>query len=187
MIEYTTSDRESDLIGILELQKANLLNVLTPDEIRDQGFLTVVHTFEELKNLNEIEKHIIAKEDNKVVAYVLSMTERSKFDLPLLVPMFKTFDEVVYKNRLISDYNYIVVGQVCVDKQYRGKSILENSYLAYKNRFINKFDFAITEVATRNFRSLKAHAKIGFKEIHRYIDPVETEWSIVVWDWQNEI
>lgn len=143
-----------------------------------------MHTYEELSNLNKIEKHIIAKTGDKVIAYVLSMTQQSKFDLPVLIPMFQIFDEIVYNNRLISDYNYIVVGQVCVDKAYRGKSVFENCYLTYKNNFINRSDFALTEIATQNLRSQKAHSKIGFKEIHRYIDPSNIEWSIVVWDWR---
>lgn len=186
MIEYTTSDCKSDLISILELQKANLLNVLTLDEIRDQGFVTVTHTYDELNKLNNIEKHIIAKEGDTIIGYLLSMTEKSKFDLPVLIPMFKVFDEIIYKNRLISDYNYIVVGQVCVKKEYRGKSILDNCYLTYKNIFINKYDFAITEISLENRRSFNAHTRIGFKEIYRYIDPVKTEWSIVIWDWKKD-
>jgi hypothetical protein len=38
--------------------------------------------------------------------------------------MFEIFDRILFKNKLISLYNYIVVGQVCVDKQYRAKVLL---------------------------------------------------------------
>ena len=184
MIEYTTSNTESDLKRILELQRANLPNALTSDEIQSQGFVTVVHSFNDLKKLNDIEKHIIANDNGKVVAYLLAMTQQSKADIPVLIPMFKMFEEIVYKDKPVSDYNYLVVGQVCVAKEYRGQGILDKCYDTYKNYFINKYDFAITEIDGRNLRSINAHKRIGFKEIHRYTSD-EREWSVVVWDWRK--
>jgi len=50
--------------------------------------------------------------------------------------------------------------------------------------FVDKFDFAITEIDNRNQRSLNAHKRIGFREIHRYNSADKTEWVIVVWDWK---
>ena len=185
MINYTTSDTRDDLAGILHLQKSNLLKALTKEEIQSQGFLTVNHSYEELKNLNDIEKHIIAKDGDKIIAYLLAMTEQSKFEIPILVPMFEIFGKTSFAGKLISDYNYIVVGQACVGKQYRGQGVLDNCYSAYKNHFINKYDFAITEIASTNTRSLNAHKRIGFKEINTYISTDKTEWHVVLWDWKE--
>jgi hypothetical protein len=183
MILFTTADTEKDLRGILSLQRVNLPGLLSPDEIRSQGFVTVSHSFEDLKKLNEIEKHIVAKDEDKVIAYLLAMTARSKNSIPILFPMFEIFDKVLFRAKLISHYNYIVVGQVCVAKDYRGKGILNEAYNQYKVQFGHKYDFAITEIAITNPRSIKAHKKIGFNEIHKYKDPNEIEWVIVLWDW----
>ena len=185
MIIYTTSTTKDDLLGILDLQKINLPAVLSGEDILIEGFVTVKHTYDDLKKLNDIEKHIIAREDDKVIAYVLAMTEHSKFEIPILIPMFETFSKTSYNNRFISDYNYIVVGQVCVDKNYRGKRILDNCYAAYKKQFTGKYDFAITEIDSTNKRSLNAHKRIGFKEIVRYNSADETEWCIFLWDWRK--
>jgi predicted GNAT superfamily acetyltransferase len=184
MIEFTSSNTEKDLKGILELQRANLADALTPGEIQREGFVTVVHSFDVLKKLNGIEKHIIAKEHDKVIAYLLAMTQQSKHDIPILIPMFKIFEETMYEDKPVSSYNYLVVGQVCVAKEYRGRGVLDKCYDAYKNYFSNKYDFAITEIDYRNLRSINAHKRIGFKEIYRYVSG-KTEWSIVVWDWQG--
>ena len=105
MIEYTTSKSKDELLGILNLQKENLSDALTKDEIISQGFLTVNHSYDQLKNLNDIENHIIAKDNDKVIAYLLAMTQQSKFDLPVLVPMFERFEKISFLNKLISDYN----------------------------------------------------------------------------------
>ena len=44
------------------------------------------------------------------------------------------------------------------------------------------FDFCLTEVSTRNLRSMQAHEKVGFRIIHTFKDENE-EWNILLWDW----
>jgi GNAT superfamily N-acetyltransferase len=97
--------------------------------------------------------------------------------------MFDTFDDLIYRGKPLADYSYIVVGQVCVDKAFRGKGILDQCYDTYKKTYYSKYDFAVTEIATRNIRSIRAHSRVGFTVIHNYISPVGEEWAIVVWDW----
>jgi len=185
MIIFTTSNSKNDLFGILDLQKINLALNLNSDEIQSQGFVTVIHTYNQLSKLNAYERHIIAKDNGKVIGYLLAMTEHSKCDVPILVPMFNIFNLSTYKDKKIVDCKYIIVGQVCIDKAYRGQGILDKCYATYKEYYGDKYDFAITEIAKSNKRSLKAHKRIGFKEIEKYTSPDDTEWVIVVWDWKN--
>jgi len=163
MTNYTTATTINDLEAILALQKANLAQCLTLEEIQGQGFVSVNHSFDQLKKLNDYENHIIAKDNDKIIGYLLAMTQQSKFDIPIL----------------------FVVGQVCIDKEYRGQGIFDNCYFAYKKYYSDKYDFAITEIASTNLRSLNAHKRIGFKEIHSYFVTEETEWIVVLWDWKN--
>ena len=187
MITYTTSKTNAELEGILQLQKANLPQGLTQEEIQSQGFVTVHHTYEQLAQLNDIEQHLIAKDGEQVIGYLLAMTAASKHDLPILIPMFEAFDDIDYLGKKISAYHYLVVGQVCIGKEYRGQGILDRCYAAYKEFFSPKYDFAITEIARNNPRSLNAHKRIGFEEIHTYTDPEGTEWVVVVWNWGEEV
>lgn len=185
MLLVTTADTEKDLQGILTLQKENLAHRLPEDEINSQGFVTVDHTFEQLQKMNAIEKHIIAKDNDKVVGYILAMTENSKQDIPILLPMFQMFDETNYKGKMIANFNYLVVGQVCIAKAYRGRGVFDHCYAAYKKLYRGKYDFVITEIAVANTRSLHAHKRIGFEEVHRYTSPDSVEWAIVLWDWSE--
>lgn len=185
MINYTTSVTIKDLEGILALQIANIAEHLTNEEIKSQGFVTVHHSYEQLKRLNDHEKHIIAKDNEQVVGYVLAMTQHSKYELPILIPMFNVFEIILYANKKIADYNYIVAGQVCIHKEYRGRGIVDNCYTAYKKQYEDNYDFVITEIAATNLRSLHAHKRIGFSEIHTYTAPDKQDWIIVLWDWKN--
>jgi predicted GNAT superfamily acetyltransferase len=114
------------------------------------------------------------------------MTQNSKSDIPILIPMFNIFNEVMYVGKKINEYMYIAVGQVCVAKEYRGQGIVDNCYATYKKYYRDKYDFAITEIASTNVRSLNAHYRIGFKEIEIYDDADSTKWVIVLWDWKKD-
>lgn len=178
------AETELDLVGILDLQRENLLQNISEEEKNEQGFVRVEHNLELLSKLNSIEQHLIAKEGDQVVAYVLAMTKASRADVPMLVPMFEQFDKIQFKNRPIKDYNYITVGQVCIGKTHRGQGLFSQCYQAYKSFFASKYDFAITEISLSNLRSLKAHQKMGFETIHQFKDEFET-WAIVLWDWTD--
>jgi predicted GNAT superfamily acetyltransferase len=180
---YTTATSDADLLGIIDLQKNNLPVNLTNEEKLQQGFVTVVHSLADLKKMNDAEQHIICKNGGKVIAYLLAMTAAAKNDIPVLVPMFEMFTTVLYKDKAVSEYNYIVVGQVCVDRDYRGQGVLDQCYQTYKARMNKKYDFAITEIATRNQRSIKAHQRVGFTELKQYTSPANEVWNIVIWQW----
>jgi len=185
MIRYKRVTTEDELAGILKLQKQNLVPALTEEEIRSQGFVTVSHSFDSLRQLNDIESHIIAKDDDRVIAYLLAMTKESRFLVPVLQPMFDLFRTIFFAGKAVVDFHYLVVGQVCVDKAYRSKGILDQCYTFYKERFQKRYDFAITEIAAHNLRSLAAHKRIGFQEVHRHLAPDGVEWVVVLWDWNK--
>jgi GNAT superfamily N-acetyltransferase len=185
-ITYGAAHTRNDLEGILHLQKANLAQGLTPEEAREQGFVTVCHSFAQLKKMNEQEKHIIAKDEERVVGYCLAMTRLARRDIPVLISMFEVFDAITYRGGKISDYRYLVVGQVCVDKAYRGQGVLARCYAAYKARYQPAYDFAITIIDAANTRSLRAHQKLGFQDIHAYVDSRGTRWVVVLWDWMDK-
>ena len=185
MIVYTTAKTNEDIHGILELQKKNLPQNLTSEQKTTQGFVTVIHSFDTLKKMNDIEQSVIAKDDDRVIGYLLAMTRESRNDIPVLIPMFNVFDNVMFNNKKISEYKYIVVGQVCIAEGYRGQGILDNCYTEYKKRFKEKYDFAITEIHDTNKRSINAHKRIGFETIHHYQDPKGDEWDVVLWNWRT--
>jgi len=178
---FKTANTEADLLGILELQSENHLEQISS---LDEGFVTVKHDLHLLKKMNDLAPHVIAKNGEKVVAYVLAMTQASKEDVPVLVPMFEQFNALTYRGKPLPLWNYLVVGQVCVGKNFRGQGIFEKMYAYYKNIYEKEFDFAVTEIAINNPRSIRAHQKLGFEEILRFTDALPLDWSIVLWDWK---
>ena len=74
------------------------------------------------------------------------------------------------------------MGQVCIDKDYRGKGIFNILFQKHKEVYSNAYELLVTEISTKNYRSQKAHEKIGFTTIYTYSDALD-EWNVVVWDW----
>ena len=127
-IEYKMQPTHKNTI---QSPRSKLRGILS---IKNQGFVTVVHSLEDLKKLNSQEQHLVMKDGDTIVGYLLAMTKYSRHDIPVLIPMFDVFDKLAYKKKLIASSNYIVVGQVCIDKNYRGMGLLDNSYATYKKK-----------------------------------------------------
>ena len=103
--------------------------------------------------------------------------------IPDLQEMFQNLEEVYYKNSPLASFHFYCMGQICIAKEYRGKGLVNALYQKHKELYGREYDFILTEISTRNYRSLKAHQKIGFETIHTHRDTLD-EWAVVVWDWQ---
>ena len=185
MIQFDLAKSEADLEGILELQKKNFIEALSSEEAASQGFVTVRHDRDLLRRMNTEAPSIIARDGNKVIGYCLAMTKKFKKDIPVLIPMFNTIDKLSYNDTSLKETDYIVSGQVCVDKAYRGQGIFDNLYRQYRNVYKDAYPYILTEILAVNQRSIKAHQRIGFHRLHRYSTPDNTEWDIVIWDWNR--
>jgi ribosomal protein S18 acetylase RimI-like enzyme len=176
----TTKTELTDIIG---LQKKYLLSNTDPDEMKSQGFLTVQHTPELLQQMHSLAPSIIIKDDNDVVAYALVMLRECRNLIPVLMPMFNTLEVLQWNRKALSEYSFYVMGQICVDKEYRGQGLFDMLYHKHREVYRPEYDFIITEVATRNTRSMRAHERVGFKTIHTYTDELD-HWAVVLWNWE---
>ena len=84
----------------------------------------------------------------------------------------------------MADQPYVVVGQLCVGAGYRGLGLVKRMYDHFRELIHDRFDYAVTDVATANPRSLKAHLKAGFQVISTLSYGGEY-WDIVLWDWTS--
>ncbi len=180
---FTTAQTDEELQQILDLQWVNLPQNLSQEEAKEQGFVTVHHNLNILSAMNRQYQHVIAKDGEKVVGYTLVMLKEFGDKIPILLPFFEKINRLTYRGELLRHVSYFVMGQVCIDKNYRSKGIFSGLYLQMKKEMSDHFKYVITEIATRNTRSIRAHEKVGFGTIHIY-STKEEEWAIVGWDWR---
>ncbi len=162
-IIYTTVSAEDELLQILELQKANLPSVLAESELQAEGFVTVVHSLDLLRRMNDRCAHVLAKSGDQVVGYALCMHPDFSKEIEILKPMFQEIESV-----LPAEVPYLIMGQVCIDKAFRKRGIFRGLYNRMLAQYRSEFTQIITEVDEKNQRSLRAHYAIGFEDLIRY-------------------
>ena len=172
-ITYCRASSDIELEQILKLQKRNLPSSISVQEKQIEGFVTVDHSFEILKQMNDFCPHVIAKYEDEVVGYTLCMHPKFANDIEVLRPMFEEI-KTVLSNKI----GFMVMGQVCVDKNYRKMGIFRVLYQHMKNELRSDFDVIVTEVDAKNTRSLNAHKAVGFEVLKEYRAD-NKDWVIV--------
>ncbi len=159
-----------ELQQILRIQQQNLIENIDNAEMRSQGFVTLRHDAGKLEQMHRLAPAVIIKRDDVVVAYALSMLQECRRLMPGLESMFGLLDQLSWNNKPLKRSRYYVMGQICIEKQYRGQGLFEQLYQYHKKMYRSRFDLFVTEISTRNHRSLRAHEKAGFKVIHTHRD-----------------
>ncbi len=178
--EVTTDD---EIIQIHKMNQQNLKANISKQVQDDEGFVSWLYPVSLLQQMHNIAPSIIVKDDDTVIGYALvTPIEVSSFH-PDLKMMIDNLETILYKNKPLSSYSYYVMGQVCIDKAYRGKGIFKMLFQKHKEIYTDKYQLLVTEISTKNLRSQKAHEKVGFTTIYTYRDASD-EWNVVVWDWR---
>jgi GNAT superfamily N-acetyltransferase len=181
-ITTTLVTTPSELDEVLALQRENLRDRISVEYAAREGFVTVAHTREALERMHALAPSIIARDGNVLAGYALVMPVEAQGLVPILAPMFRLFDTLAWRGRPLASYRYYVMGQVCVASGYRGQGVFDALYREHRVRYAGRYELCVTEIATRNTRSMRAHARVGFEVLTTYRDETD-EWAVVVWDW----
>jgi predicted N-acetyltransferase YhbS len=168
-------ETERDLLGILALQRVSRAET-------EDGFVTVVHTLDILQKMHAFAPSIVARDESgAVVAYALVMTHDARPLLPILEPMFALLEQLPAN---AVPPRWYVMGQIAVAPAHRGTGVFDALYAEHRANYRARFDAVITEVATRNRRSMRAHQRVGFQTLRIYRDATD-EWAVIAWDWRD--
>jgi hypothetical protein len=181
-IIFKRATTDNDLIQILELQSKYHFGNISDEEKNNEGFLTAKHSFNQLKQINDAENAIIAVDNKKIIAYAIAMRKDAcPSDMLVFKDLFETLESLEYKNQKLSNFKMILVGQLCVDKEFRGMGVVPSLYKKFFECLKEKYDIAVTDISELNPRSLKAHIKSGFEVIHCFFDNyTQTNWNVVL-------
>jgi ribosomal protein S18 acetylase RimI-like enzyme len=179
--QVTAAQTDEELQAILDLQRVNQRDRIAAEVAQSQGFVTVEHDFDLLKRMNQAAPQVIAKGDSgELAGYALTMLQSFRSQIPVLMPMFEMIDGLSYQGKLLRQAPYYVMGQVCVAEAFRGMGVFDALYEQHKKMYHSDFEFIVTEIALRNTRSMAAHQRVGFEQIHTYFDEAAQEdWAVV--------
>jgi ribosomal protein S18 acetylase RimI-like enzyme len=183
-VHYGIATTAEDFRQILSLQQANLASTLSNTQADRDGFVTVKHSLELLNKMNDSAPQVIAKAGDKVIGYALVMLKSFGNLIPVLQPMVDRLGTIEYGNKKITEYPFYIMGQICVDEQFRGQGIFDSLYGKHKELYQSHFALCVTSVAERNKRSMRAHERVGFTTVHTFQDTTD-KWNILVWQWNT--
>ena len=179
MIQIKLVASDNEILQIKQLQEKNLRQYISDEEAASQGFLTASYSIEYLKAMNTSFPSVIAKDDELVIGYAMITTPAMREGHDLIKDLFSNIDRSIYKGRLLADIKYVVVGQLCVAKEYRGQNLVKRMYDYFAEAVKDEYEFMVTDVDCDNHRSLKAHAKSGFEVINSLVYGGK-KWDIVI-------
>ncbi|MFT3926504.1 MAG: GNAT family N-acetyltransferase [Myxococcales bacterium] len=172
---------ERELQAIIGLLRQNLTGSVSAAEARSQGFLTAVYTLPALREMHAQMPSLVARRAGMVVGYALALPLAARGLVPEFDPMFELFPRLSFRGRPLIQQDFYVMGQVCVARGARAQGVFDALYAGHRAHYASRFGCIVTEVATRNTRSLRAHARVGFEILHVYRDAID-EWALVAWD-----
>lgn len=179
----TTVTTDKELQQIVDLSHQNHRLNISESEKTMEGFVSWEYSYDLLKKMQDQQPHVIVKDNELLAGYALvALREANTFHHDLAA-MIKNMEKIVYNSKPLSAYKYYIMGQVCIDKAYRGKGVFDMLFQHHKKLFKEKFDFVVTEISPGNQRSIRAHEKVGFKTIYTYQDAID-EWNVVLWNWK---
>ena len=184
MVRIKLAQEVSELEGILALQRRNLKRCLSESEAEEQGFLIAEYDLVYLQQMQAQRPSVVAVDDGRVVGYALVVTQEVRKGLPFISDLFDEIDRISYRGALLAGTDYVVVGQLCVDKDYRGQGLVDRLYGCFRASLDDRYHCGVTDIARANRRSLKAHQKVGFEVIHD-IEYEGLTWDVVLWDWSD--
>ena len=183
-IRLTLARKPTELKQILALQRENLLNTISEEEAREQGFLTARHEPDVLARMNANTPAAIVKQGRRVLGYALAMTSEFAKEIPVLQPLIARQDRLLIDGRPLGEATYLNVGQLCVGKEIRGKRYADRLYKYLRGCYHPRFEYLVTGIRTDNTRSLRVHQRVGFREVDEFTDENGYDWVNVVWAWR---
>jgi len=183
-MEITRVQSMEELDAIAALQHANLRRNISAEEAAGQGFLTAEYSLDLLHRMHELEPAVIAKEGKEIAGYALVATKAIRHAHPLLADLFDAIDRLHFNDTELVEANYVVVGQLCVGKEFRGQGLVKKIYNHFRDSLAGRYVYCITDVATTNLRSLQAHKQAGFQVIN-HTEYAGVGWEVVLWDWRD--
>lgn len=171
---YRPAETLSELRQVLDLQKNNLPEALTPQEREREGFVTLRYTLEQLGQMKLYCPQFIARDKDLIIGYALCLHPELKKLVPQLGPLFE-----VLAAEGFTTADYRIMGQICIRKEYRG----QGHFAALYHRLMDSVKPLplLTEISLNNKRSLHAHYKLGFRKLASR-QQAGNPWEVVIWE-----
>jgi hypothetical protein len=148
----------ADIQGVLELQDKYLL-VNTPENERQNGFVTTPFTIPQLEEIISLDGLFLAVDEHKIVAYAFAGSWTYFSQWAIFPFMVNRLPDIKYQNFEINEENSFQYGPVCIDMAYRGSGLFPQLFEFMRLAMSAHYPIGVTFINKINQRSYEAHTK----------------------------
>lgn len=148
----------SDIDGVLALQKLYLVSNLS-EEGKKSGFVTTPFSVEQLTSVIDNEGLYIAKDNNKIIAYLFAESWDFFSQYPIFEYMISLFPQLSFLDFEINATTSFQYGPICIDKNYRGQGLLKLLFEFMRIHLVKRYPLGLTFINKTNIPSYKAHTE----------------------------
>ena len=149
-LHHTTED----LRQILHLQKQNHKDFIPKDQAQKEGYVTVLHDLRSLSEICGDDGHVIATDaQGKVIGYALTMHSTYADKIPVLYELMEQLRIIIGQNR------FLIMGQLCVAKAWRGKGVVGTMYDHMRESFKDQYAGIYTDAINQCTAWNKTHTE----------------------------
>ncbi len=160
--------RKLIFLASLQLQNANLVTNLAESERRD-GFVTTPFDVDTLTELHKGTRAFVACVDNCVIGYAMTGTLQEFQHSALIVHMNSRLQQITFHGLPIDAASALQYGPVCIDKEFRGRGVLQSLFKVLCQHLNSDFKIGVTFISTLNPRSYQAHVwKLGMTIVDEF-------------------
>ena len=157
-----------DMPGLLQLQAASFIGNLSAED-REDGFLSIEFTLQQLDAMARDCTLIVAMEQQQVLGYLCSASVDYCRQFPLLAALVESFPKLRYAERPLDSHQIFVYGPVCIARSQRGRGLLRSLYQELLRAIGSRYDLGVALISKENPRSLEAHVrKLGMTPVGEY-------------------
>jgi predicted GNAT family acetyltransferase len=156
-IQFETATM-SDIDGVLALQELYLVANLSEEE-KASGFVTTPFTVAQLTEVIHENNLFIAKDNNKIIAYIFAGSWDFFKQWPIFKYMSSLFPKLIFLDFDITTTNSFQYGPICIHKEYRGKGLITPLFEFMRIHIVRKYPLGLTFINKINIPSAKAHTE----------------------------
>lgn len=145
-----------DIDGVLELQKRYLVSNLTEEE-KKSGFVTTPFSVEQLTYVIANEGLFVAKDNNKVIAYIFAESWDFFSQYPIFEYMISLFPKLYFLDFEINTITSFQYGPICIEEKYRGQGLINSLFEFMRIHIVKRYPLGLTFINKANVPSLIAH------------------------------
>jgi hypothetical protein len=148
----------NDIEGVLDLQKLYLVSNLSEEE-KKAGFVTTPFSVDQLTFVINNGGLFLAKDNAKTIAYIFAESWGFFSQYPIFEHMIRLFPKLSFLDFGINTTNSFQYGPICIDKEYRGKGLINSLFEFMRIHIEKRYPLAVTFINKTNAPSLKAHTE----------------------------